>query len=1014
MTKAAEEGRTLDVEEEEHYDNTAAEIRQVDAHLKRLRELEAGKAATAQPVKQAGNGNVAAVASAPVIRVEQKLDKGIGFARFAKSLAAAKGVRSEALEVARRQYPDDSRLHHVLKSAVGAGTTTDPQWAGSLSEYQEYAQDFIDYLRPQTIIGRFGQGGIPALRQVPFNIRVHAQVSGGAAGWVGEGKAKPLTKFDFESITFSHAKVSAIAVLTEELIRFSSPAADALVRNALAEAVVARLDTDFVDPKKAAVADVSPASITHDVKGTASTGNPDADAEAAFGQFVAANLQPTGAVWLMSSTNALALSMRKNALGQKEYPDMTLLGGSFQGLPVIVSQYVGDQLVLVNAPDIYLADDGEVFYRITPDRNCGITEAVTVPAREVIHDRFNCFFHPLIGLPPVYAAGLAATQGHHIQENSTSFFRNGGRPSGVIEIPGSITEENAKKLKSNWDSGYTGENAGKTAILSNGAKYNPTTFSPVDAQTVEQLKMTAEIVCSVFRVPAYKIGVGQPPSSDNVEALEQQYYSQCLQTLIESIELLLDEALETGENESTEFDVTTLLRMDSERRMKTLGDAVKNTLLTPNEARKRENLPPLAGGDALYLQQQNYSLEALSRRDAREDPFSSAGKTVSSQLPDGASDGNKAISETEHDAVKAMFRGDTEKMTERELSIIRALGEEFSTVLADLQRTFEGKMASQAQAFEEKLTSLSAVLQKHVTVDEVRPVLQAMVDDAVGAIPVPRDGRDYDPDVLQQAVNDAVANIPQPADGKSLTPDDVRPMLEQMVKEAVSHIPVPRDGRDYDPEVLQKAVNDAVANIPQPADGKSLTPDDVRPMLEQMVKEAVSHIPVPRDGRDYDPDVLQKAVLDAVSALPAPQDGRDATALEILPAIDDQKSFPRGTYATHQGGLWRAYEKTHGMRGWECLVDGVADIDVSMTGERLFSVVVRQSSGQRTEKTFSLPVMLYRGVFRAGETYHPGDTVTWGGSLWHCNSMTEDKPGEAHSSAWTLAAKRGRDAGGGK
>ncbi len=353
-------------------------------------------------------------------------------------------------------------------------------------------------------------------------------------------------------------------------------------------------------------------------------------------------------------------------------------------------------------------------------------------------------------------------------------------------------------------------------------------------------------------------------------------------------------------------------------------------------------------------------------------------------------------------------------MTERELSIIRALGEEFSTVLADLQRTFEGKMASQAQAFEEKLTSLSAVLQKHVTVDEVRPVLQAMVDEAVGAIPVPRDGRDYDPDVLQQAVNDAVANIPQPADGKSLTPDDVRPMLEQMVKEAVSHIPAPRDGRDYDPEVLKQAVNDAVANIPVPTDGKSITPDDVRPMLEQMVKEAVSHIPAPRDGCDYDPDVLRKAVLEAVNALPAPQDGRDATALEILPAIDDQKSFPRGTYATHQGGLWRAYEKTHGMRGWECLVDGVADIDVSMTGERLFSVVVRQSSGQRTEKTFSLPVMLYRGVFRAGETYHPGDTVTWGGSLWHCNSMTEDKPGEAHSSAWTLAAKRGRDAGGGK
>ncbi len=50
---------------------------------------------------------------------------------------------------------------------------------------------------------------------------------------------------------------------------------------------------------------------------------------------------------------------------------------------------------------------------------------------------------------------------------------------------------------------------------------------------------------------------------------------------------------------------------------------------------------------------------------------------------------------------------------------------------------------------------------------------------------------------------------------------------------------------DYDPEVLKQAVNDAVANIPVPADGKSITPDDVRPMLEQMVKEAVSHIPAP-------------------------------------------------------------------------------------------------------------------------------------------------------------------------
>lgn len=363
MTKSAEEGRTLDVEEEEQYDNTTAEIKAVDAHLIRLRDMEASQAKSAAPVKDVTGGEIIVVpgVSAPgVIKVEQKLDKGIGFARFVKSLASARGNRGEALEVAKHYYPDDAKLHHVLKSAVSAGTTTDPKWAGALVEYQEYANDFVEFLRPQTIIGRFGQGGIPALRQVPFNIRIPAQVSGGSAGWVGQGKAKPLTKFDFDTITFAWAKVSTIAVLTDELIRFSNPAADALVRNALAEAVIARLDTDFVDPTKAEVAGVSPSSVTNGVAGIASSGIPDDDAQLAFSQFIAANLQPSGAVWLMSSTNALALSMRKNALGQKEYPDMTMLGGTFQGLPVIVSQYVGSQLILLNAPDIYLADDGGV------------------------------------------------------------------------------------------------------------------------------------------------------------------------------------------------------------------------------------------------------------------------------------------------------------------------------------------------------------------------------------------------------------------------------------------------------------------------------------------------------------------------------------------------------------------------------------------------------------------------------------------------------------------------------
>ena len=297
-----------------------------------------------------------------------------------------------------------------------------------------------------------------------------------------------------------------------------------------------------------------------------------------------------------------------------------------------------------------VADDGSVFYQISPDQISGLPTQVTVPAREIIHDRFNCLFHPLIGISPIYACGLAAMQGKHIQESSAFFFKNGGKPSGVITIPGAVDAEKAKEIKAAWDAGYTGENAGKTGLLSGGAEYKAITMSAVDSQTVEQQKISAEMVCSAFHVPAYKAGVGEIPSSDNVEALEQQYYSQCLQVLIESIEALLKETFDLETNKRVELDIGALLRMDSERRMKALGDGVKNTILTPNEARKSENLPPIEGGDSLFLQQQNYSLAALAKRDASEDPF---GKNNSDPSPPAKS----AISLVEKSFVKTSLRG---------------------------------------------------------------------------------------------------------------------------------------------------------------------------------------------------------------------------------------------------------------------------------------------------------------------------------------------------------------------
>ncbi|MEI4482223.1 MULTISPECIES: phage major capsid protein [unclassified Phyllobacterium] len=383
MDAAAESGETLDAEQEQEYDTLASEVKSVDNHLKRLRDMETVKAVSAKPVNGVKTTDDGSNVRAGTVKAPRQLEKGIEFAQFAICLGAAKGNLMQAEQIAKSRFGDNEALNVSLKAAVNAGTTTDATWAAPLVDtYQRFAGDFVEFLRPQTVIGRFGSNGVPSLRRVPFNISIVGQTSGGAGYWVGEGKPKPLTKFDFNEVTLRWAKVANIAVITEELLRFSNPSAEALVRDQLAAALIAKLDVDFLDPAKAAVANVSPASITNGVTPIVSSGN-DADAiradvQALFAAYIAANMTPASGVWIMSATTALALSMLTNPLGQPEFPGVTMNGGTFWGMPVIVTEYTPDGFViLANASDIFLADDGQVVIDASREASLQMDDAPT-------------------------------------------------------------------------------------------------------------------------------------------------------------------------------------------------------------------------------------------------------------------------------------------------------------------------------------------------------------------------------------------------------------------------------------------------------------------------------------------------------------------------------------------------------------------------------------------------------------------------------------------------------------
>lgn len=402
MQKAGEAGTTLDETLSAEYDRLEADVATIDQHLARLRKHETMELASATVVDTAAiqqrndageaaaaaaRGGAAAGGGSGIISVTSNAQKGIAFTRYVKALAMARGNVMQALQIANanKRWKDESpQVAKVLMTAVEGGDTTTAGWASELVYNQNLVNEFIELLRPQTILGR-----MTGLRQVPFNVRMSGQDSGGTAYWVGQGRAIPASKLHTLEVTLGIAKAAGLMVITEELARSSAPSAEGLIRDDLMKTIKTFLDVQFVDPNVAAVANVSPASITNGVTPIVPTGTDAAalryDVQQLFKAFIQANMDPTKAVWIMETTQALAISMMLNPLGQPEFPGINIMGGTFQGLPVIPSMSAniagspdsGKMIILANADDILMADDGGLTVDASREASIEMTDSPT-------------------------------------------------------------------------------------------------------------------------------------------------------------------------------------------------------------------------------------------------------------------------------------------------------------------------------------------------------------------------------------------------------------------------------------------------------------------------------------------------------------------------------------------------------------------------------------------------------------------------------------------------------------
>lgn len=357
MTKAADTGTTLDAEQSEEYDNLDAELKSIDTHLVRLNAMEKSMALAATTLK---TGTVDRPVNSPtVVRKSPDSDEkfeGQNFTRMVIAKTLARIEDKSAIGIAAERWgKSNPQLVQVIKAAVAGGGTESGEWGAELAQADtRYTGDFIDFLYAQTIFDRL------PLREVPANVHIKGQDGAATAYWVGQSKSIPVSKADFSDVTLSRLKVAALAVISKELLRDSSPSAELLVRDALVQASAQRVDQTFLS-SSAAVANVSPAGILNGLTAGSTAGNDVegliTDIKALYAGFIAAN-NASGLQLVTTESLAKSVSLMTNAMGNFAFPGVTAAGGSLLGDPLVAGGNVGaGDMILLKPSDIYKIGD---------------------------------------------------------------------------------------------------------------------------------------------------------------------------------------------------------------------------------------------------------------------------------------------------------------------------------------------------------------------------------------------------------------------------------------------------------------------------------------------------------------------------------------------------------------------------------------------------------------------------------------------------------------------------------
>lgn len=182
----------------------------------------------------------------------------------------------------------------------------------------------------------------------------------------------------------------------------------------------------------------------------------------------------------------------------------------------------------------------------------------------------------------------------------SALFERGARPSGVVKVPGKLSDAAVARMRASVQNLHSGAESGGTAVFEEGASFEPLTFSSVDLQFLELRRHQIAEICRVWRVPLHLVQELERTTHSNAETMGQEFLSLTMLPWLTFWRQALERDLLADDERGEyffEFVTDDLARADLSSRMEAYSKAVTNGLLCPNEARALDNRPPYAGGE---------------------------------------------------------------------------------------------------------------------------------------------------------------------------------------------------------------------------------------------------------------------------------------------------------------------------------------------------------------------------------------------------------------------------------